>query len=199
VFQVGLSLLALPHADVCPISPDNCEPGETSIAISLQNLYRFREFGVGAGIIWAFGLRSDAARGADELGREHSRGYFLFQAQFRYYLPQLFSWDWWLGTTVGGVVISDSWSVLADREPYSDTAFVGPRAMTVATEGLTLGLGVGGNWRFYDNFLFGTRFNYSNWFLPSERELTPLGDQASLAGRIDVLDFGLFLAYRIPI
>ncbi len=201
IFQVGLGLLALPSADVCPISLDNCEQGETSIGLRFHNLYRLDDFGVGAGIAWAIGLRRQAAAGDEDgrLGREHSRSYFLFEGQFRYYLPRLGAWEWWVGTNLGVVVLNDSWSVLADREPYADTDFVGPRAMTVATEGFFWGLGAGGQWRFAGNWIFGPRFHYANWFLPEDREKTTLGDSASLAGRVDVFDFGLVMAYRVPL
>lgn len=201
IFQVGLGLVSLPGAEICPSTPDNCEPGDTSIALRLHNLFRFDAFGLGAGIVWAFGLRSSAAAGDETglLGREHSRGYFLFEGQFRYYLPRAGTWEWWVGTNIGAVVISDSWSVLADREPYADTAFIGPRAMTLATEGLVLGLGAGMQWRFAGDWIFAPHFHYANWILPQDRETTPLGDSASLAGRIDVFDFGLAVAYRVPL
>lgn len=200
-FELGLGLLALPAAEVCPISPDNCEPGETSFAFSFQNLYHFDQFALGAGIIWAFGLRRDAAAGdADgSLGREHSRSYFLVEGQFRYYFAQLTSWEFWLGVTAGGVVIKDSWDTLADREPYADTDFVGPRAQTMSTEGFAAGLGLGAQWNFTEEGIFASRFGYANWFLPTERELSPTGDPVSLAGRIDVFDVGLMLAYRLDI
>lgn len=61
--QLGTGLLALPAADVCPTSLDQCDSGETSLAFSLQNTYRTGPFAVGASITWATTLRSDAARG----------------------------------------------------------------------------------------------------------------------------------------
>jgi hypothetical protein len=202
VFSLGLGLLALPAAEVCPAGQDQCEPGETSIALSLENLGRIGPFGFGAGFTVAFGLRPANVAPADPeglLGREHARSYFLFEGMFRYYLPIVRDWEWWLGTTVGAVVINDSWSTLADREPAADTGLVGPRAVILATEGLALGLGFGGQWHFAESLLFGTRFRYANWFLPGERDTTPTGDSASLAGRIDIIDFGLYGGLRLPL
>lgn len=201
VFQAGIGLLALPAAKVCP-TLSRCEPGETSFALSLRSLGRYRNFGFGAGIHWGFGLRpSDDIRADVEgsLERRHSRSYFIFDGEFRYYLPAAGKWEWWTGASAGLVVVNDSWTTLADREPYADTAFVGPRAMTLATEGLSVGLGVGGHWRFSEHWIFGTRFRYANWFLPEAREVTPMGDSSSLAGRIDVFDFGLVVGFRLSL
>ncbi|MCC6556608.1 MAG: hypothetical protein IT372_26915 [Polyangiaceae bacterium] len=199
MFELGAGLLTLPAADVCPISLDDCEQGETSVSVGLHNLYRIHELGIGAGIQWANTLRAETARGAEELERDHARRYFLVEAQFRYYGLRSVSWEWWAGATVGGVVVSDSWSVKADREPYADTAFVGPRAATIGTEGLAAGLGVGAEWSFASNWSFGTQIRYSSWFLPDVPEQLPTGDLASLKGRVDMFDFSLTIAYRIAL
>lgn len=200
-FGLGLGLLALPGAAVCP-TPQTCEPGEVSIGLVVQNLYHFSGFALGAGIDWAWGLRSEAAAGdpSGELSREHSRSYFVIDGLFRYY-PVRFADDWevWVGANAGVVIIRDSWSTVADREPYSESAMVGPRSPTMGTEGFEFGAGVGLQWSFVESGVFGSYFRYSNWLLPEERETAPTGDQASLAGRIDVLDFGLTVAYRLAL
>jgi hypothetical protein len=95
------------------------------------------------------------------------------------------------------VVVNDSWSVKEDREPYTDTAFVGPRAATIGTEGLATGLGLGGEWAFASNWSFGAQLRYSIWVLPFQREESPTGDSASLQGRVDMIDLNLVIAYRI--
>jgi hypothetical protein len=202
IVEAGLGLLALPAAEVCPVSPQECEPGETSIALSLFNMGRIGDFGFGAGIFWAFGLRPTGGSQGDigTIGREHSRSYFLVEGAFRYYLPRFTgNWDWWAMATIGGVVVNDSWTTEADRNPYADTAFVGPRATTLSTEGFSAGLGVGGQWRISQHWTFGTRFRYANWLLPGDREVLPTGDQASLAGRIDIFDFGVTGAFLLPL
>ncbi len=201
--QLGTALLALPATEVCPHGADSCQPGETSIAVSLKNLGRFGDFAFGAGITWAFGLRPADAVGGEALGqslqREHSRSYFAFEGLFRYHLAGPGAWQWWVGATLGGVVVNDSWSTSADRDPYADTAFVGPRGITLATEGLAVGLAAGAHWRFADEFVFGGRMRYANWLFPDEREVSPLGDSASLAGRVDVVDVGLTIGYLLPL
>jgi hypothetical protein len=196
--QLSLGFLALPAADVCITSLTDCEQGEFSPSISLQNLYRIKRFGVGAGILWATTLRNDAARGDPEFEREHSRRYFLVEALFRYYALRSASWEGWAGITAGGVIISDSWSVPADRNPYGGFARVGPKAATIGTEGLATGVTLGGEWSFAKNWTVGTQARYSMWFLP-DAEQSPTGDFASLSGRVDMFDFGVLLAYRIAL
>jgi hypothetical protein len=197
--EVELGFLALPAADVCIRSTTDCEQGEGSLAVGIHNHYRFGSFTLGAGIDWATTLRSDAARGADGLKREHSRSYFLVEAQFRYYALRSNDWEGWVGATLGGVVVNDSWSVLADREPYADTDFVGPRSSTLGTEGLSAGVGVGAEWSFAASWALGTTLRYANWFFPQNPKPLPLNDPASLSGRVDMIALSITLAYRIAL
>lgn len=203
--ELNTGFLALPAARVYfkPVdecrSAGDCGRGEYSLAIGFDNLYRFQSFAVGAGIQWATTVRSDPALGAAELAREHSRRYFLVNAQARYYFIRLQSWDFWAGAVVGGVVVNDSWSVKLDREPYADTDLIGPRASTLGTEGLSIGLGAGSEWNFASNWSFGTKLLYSNWIFPQRPERSPTLDVASLSGRVDVFTVGFTLAYRIAL
>jgi hypothetical protein len=199
IFQGGGAILAMPAAQLCPMSEDSCVTGETALGLKLHSLARIDDFGFGAGITWALGLRPTPVAGDPSLERELTRMYFLVEGEFRYYFATHGDWEWWAGAVAGIVVIADTFSTLADREPYADTAFVGPRALTLSTEGGSVGVGVGGQWRFYDRFILGTHIRYSNWIVPFERERSPLGDYASFAGRIDVLDAGIILGYLLPI
>jgi hypothetical protein len=197
--QLSAGVFALPGATVCPLDLTQCVKGEASLALGLENFYRYHAYGIGAGIQWATTLRGDAARGAADLDRQHSRRYFTVEGEFRYYGIRTSNWEWWGGATVGGVVVNDSWSTVSDRDPASDIAFVGPRAATLGTEGLAAGLGIGGEWSFASNWSFGTEFRYENWFLPTTRAVSPTGDLASLSGRLDMFHLGLVLAYRIAL
>lgn len=197
--QLGAGILALPAAEVCPTSPDQCDNGETSLAVGIQNMYRTGPLGFGAGVIWANTLRNDAARGADNLERDHSRRYFLVEGIFRYYAIKSSDWEGWVGSTIGAVIVRDAWSVSADRDPPEDTAFVGPRAVTIGTEGLAAGIAGGAEWSFADNWAFGSHLRYSNWLLPSEPQSSPQLDIASLSGRVDMFDFGISIAYLIAL
>lgn len=196
VAELAAGLLTLPAAEVC-LTVENCKDGETSVGVGIQNLYRFKAIGFGAGLRWATTLRSDAAEGAQALERDHTRRYFFVEGQFRYYVLWQSAWEWWLGASFGGVVVNDSWTVKLDREPPNDADFVGPRAVTIGTEGLATGLGIGGQWAFLDNWSIGAQLRYCVWFLPSKREESPTGDSASLSGRVDMIDFSLSVSYRI--
>jgi hypothetical protein len=196
--ELNAGFLALPAAEVCLKAVENCSHGEFSLALGIDNFYRFRAFAFGAGIAWATTLRRDAARGADELEREHSRRYFLVEAKVRYYFLRIAAWELWGGATLGGVVVRDAWSEKADREPYADTDLVGPRAAIVGTEGLSLGLGIGAEWSFAPNWSAGSKILYSNWIF-QDREKSPTNDIASLSGRVDMVSVGFIIAYRIAL
>lgn len=199
VFEVGVGFLALPAAEVCPRSIDECSTGEISLGLGIRNLYQFGAFSVGASVIWATTLRSDEARGQPELEREHGRRYFLVEALFRYAFVQADNAEAWLGTALGLVTIRDAWTVLADREPENEVKFVGPDSLSISTEGLTASIMAGGSWIFAENFSLGGLFRYGNWIMPFEPDTTPLGDVASLSGRVDVFELTTTLAYRLAL
>lgn len=199
VFELTSGFLALPAAEVCPRSLDECSTGEISLAFGLRNRYQFGPFGLSAGILWATTLRNDDARGQADLERAHGRRYFLVEAQFRYSFLQTHNADAWVGTSLGAVMVRDSWSVLADREPLNKVKFVGPDSLTIGTEGLSASVLAGGEWIFAQNFLLGGLFRYGNWILPFEPDTTPLGDVASLSGRVDVFELSLTLGVRLAL
>ncbi len=197
--ELGVGFLALP-TKICLSSLSHCDQGEASVALGLHNIFRYRSIGFGAGIRWATTLRDDNVRvGFPGIERDHTRRYFFVEAEFRYYAIRRAAWEWWVGTSAGGVIVSDSWTTKADREPYSDAAFIGPRAATVGTEGVFGGISVGGEWAFAPNWSFASHLGYASWFLPETRERSPTGDYASLGGRIDQFDLGFRLAYRIAL
>lgn len=199
LISANVGLLSLPAADVCPRSRTSCEKGETSVSVGVNNQYRFGRLGLGASVTWAASLVAGAAPGAPSLQREHDRSYFLVETQARYYGIRAGRWEWWGGVTLGGVIIKDVWSVLKDREPAADTAFVGPRSAMISTEGLTAGVAIGGEWNVAPNWFVGTTLRYAKWFLPTTPRQAPTRDSASLSGNVDVLDFGLLVAYRIAL
>lgn len=197
--EVGAGVFALPAATVCPTSLDACETGEASLAFGIRNFYRTGPFGIGAGIMWATTVGPDAARGDPALERDHARAYFLVEGLFRYAFWRDEQWEWWAGAGAGGVIVNDSWSVLADRAPPEDVAFVGPRTTTIGTEGVTVGAGAGGDWTFADNWSAGLTLRYMNWYFPGDPEFSPTGDVASLSGRVDTFELSLLMAYRIAL
>lgn len=190
---------AVPFAESCPFAGAACEPGEVILDFGMDALGRIDDFAFGAGFSFGLGLKGTEAVGLESLERRHERSYLTLQGQFRYYLPPWGDFEWWVAVVGGFVVINDTWSTLADREPVSDVALIGPTALSISTEGATAGLGLGGQWVFWEWLLIGTQIRYSNWLLPTERELSPLGDAASLAGRVDVIDAHILLGFDIPL
>ncbi|MBL8740231.1 MAG: hypothetical protein JNK04_04025 [Myxococcales bacterium] len=199
VVEIGAGILALPAAEVCATSGEECSTGEVSLGLGIRNLYEFGPFGIGGGIIWGTTLRNDEAVGAESLEREHARRYFLVEALFRYAFIQLPKAEAWAGTGLGLVSVRDSWTVLADREPANKVKFVGPDSLAISTEGLTVSVAAGGAWIFADNFSLGGFFRYANWIMPFTPATTSLGDVASLSGRVDVFELTTSLAYRLAL
>ncbi len=196
--ELGFGWISLPDANVCS-SSKVCTNGETSLSVRMLNLYRNKAFGVGAGLQWAASLRSNTAQGADSLKRDHSRSYFLIESHFRYYAFKTGGWEWWGGAHAGAVIVNDTWTVKSDREPYGNISLIGSRGVSLGTEGLSLGIGLGTEWLFSKNWSFGSMFRYSSWFLPETLSETTTGDQASLAGQVNMFDLGLIFAYRISL
>jgi hypothetical protein len=199
VVELDAGLLALPAAEVCFGSLENCSTGEISLSLGLRNFYQFGRFWIGGGIVWGTTLRSDDARGAPELEREHSRRYFLVEPHFRYSFIHTSIAEAWVGTSLGMVSVRDAWTVAAQRDPVSQVKFVAPEALVVGSEGVAVSVSAGGSYIFADNFSIGGRFRYGNWVLPGEPSTSTLGDLASLSGRVDVFELTTMLAYRLAL
>jgi hypothetical protein len=197
--EVNAGVYALPAAKVCPTSLDQCQTGEVSLTLGLSNQYDFGPFGFGAMINWATTLRNDAARGAPELERDHSRRYFIIETFFRYTFVQKKKYEFWALGTLGGLGVSDSWTVKQDRSPPGGVQFIGPKSSTIGTLGVAFGPAVGGDYILIDNLSFGGTLGYENWILPFKPKTSPTGDVASLSGRLDVFHLGISLAYRLPL
>ncbi|MEM9693526.1 MAG: hypothetical protein AAGA56_13335 [Myxococcota bacterium] len=192
-------MLGLPIAESCPFEGAPCEPGELAIDLGVGALGRIGDFAFGGGVSVGFGLRTTEAAGEPVFERQQRRSYFTFEGLFRYYLPPVRTFEWWVGASAGVVVVDDRWTALADRQPIVDADLVGPDALSISTEGGLVGLALGGTWMFSEIFFIGTELKYSNWVLPRRRQVSPLGDLASLAGRIDVVALHIVTGFELPI
>jgi hypothetical protein len=195
--ELGIGLLTLPGAEVCVKT--GCTSGDASIEVDLWQMYHATPaFAVGAGATFALRPTTDNFRGeAGGFDRTHTRSYFLVEAQGRYYALNL---DWaeaWIGATVGGVILSDRYTMGDDKA--TGIALLGPRSSTVRTEGLTLGSLLGANWMFSPNWSVGFTLRYMRWFLPHNPATTVFGDRATLADQQNVFNFGLSVAYQIAL
>jgi hypothetical protein len=195
--ELGLGWLVLPGAEVCS-AVNSCSRGDSSPVIEAWPLYSpFRSFAAGAGITLGLIPTTDAPR-QDPPGvtRDHSRGYLTVEGAVRYYPIREERVEAWAGLISGLVVVSDTYKVQGGD---SDKALVGPRGVTIRTEGYSLGVALGGAYLLSPQVSVGAALRYSNWFLPSVPATDVLDDQASLAGRNSVFSLSLNVAYRIAL
>ncbi|MEB2311525.1 MAG: hypothetical protein OZ921_12360 [Sorangiineae bacterium] len=199
VAELGLGWLVLPGADVCAErGAGDCSEGDTSPILRIAPLYRASPlFDVGAGITLGLIPTTDAPR-QDPPGitRDHSRRYLMVEALARYYPYLGESFEAWVGPSGGLVVVGDTYATSSGSD---DKALVGPRGVTIRTEGYALGLAAGLTYRLDAHWTLGGDLRYGGWFLPSEPASDPLGDEASLSGRNAVLSATVNVGYRVPL
>jgi hypothetical protein len=194
--EVGVGVLTLPGAEVCIERSAGCEKGDTSFEIEAWPLYRPTvRWALGAGLMLGLIPTQDAPKKDPEgVDREHSRSYFTAEAIGRRYLYVGVNTEFWVGLTGGLVVVSDRFSV--PDPTLADRALVGPRGVTIRTEGGAIGLAVGGALALTENWSLATTLRYGNWFLPEKAAKDPFGTEASLTGRSSYFTFALSLSYR---
>jgi hypothetical protein len=195
IAEAGVGWLTLPGADVCIERRTGCSKGDTSLALDLWQLYRqSSRFALGAGILLALIPTTDAPKQDPEgVERDHTRRYFTVEGMLRYYPYVGDTVEWWVGATGGLVVVSDRF-VVADAE--DDRALLGPRGVTVRTEGGTIGLAGGPVLALAPHWSLGLNLRYAHWFLPNEPARDPLGSEASLTGSNAVFSIGVSIAFR---
>jgi hypothetical protein len=196
--ELGVGLLSLPAASVC-LTAIPCTKGDTSIELNFWQMYRAnRLFAVGAGATVAIKPTNDKQT-TDMAGtRDHSRSYFLVEAQARYYAIHTKPFEAWVGGTVGGIVLSDRYSIDSSGPPLT-IAIIGPRASTLRTEGLSLGALVGLQWTIAPNWALGGNIRYLRWFLPHTPATTVFLDRATLTDQQSAVDLGISATYRIAL
>jgi hypothetical protein len=203
--ELGVGWLTLPGAQVCGGSTGaSCKQGDTSLDLEAWQLYRANlRFAFGAGLALALIPTTDAPRanpapveGEPAIERNHSRGYLTIEGIARYYPFVGESLEGWVGVTGGLLVLSDTF----DTKPGTyDRALVGPRGVTVRSEGYTFGLAAGAAYSLAPNWSLGSTLRYGNWFLPDRPQRDSLGDQASLTGRNTMFALAFNIAYRIAL
>jgi len=197
--EFGLGWLVLPGAEVC-VEPSiaGCSQGDSSLALEAWQLFRAnRSFAAGAGLLLGLTPTTDAPR-EDPPGvtRDHSRRYFTVEGTARYYAFSGPTFEGWLGLTSGLVVVSDRFE---STQGTSDKALVGPRGVTIRTEGYTVGMALGAAYRWTESWSVGAAFRYGSWFLPEDPAKSPFGDEASLRGQNNLFSLGFAIAYRVPL
>jgi hypothetical protein len=197
--ELGLGWIVLPGAEVCVERRQaGCSRGDSSLELEAWQLFRAGgTFAVGAGITLGLTPTTDAPRQDPEgIERDHTRRYLTVEGTVRYYPYVEETLEAWVGLTGGLVVVSDRFeSTQNDQE----IQLVGPQGVTIRSEGYAVGIAIGGAYVLAPNWSVGAAFRYGNWFLPAEPGRDPLGDEASLVGRISVFGLGASVAYRVPL
>lgn len=199
--EFGLGWLTLPGADVCVTRiPLGCSRGDSSLVLEAWQMFRVAPaVAVGAGL--TLGLTPTAApeRSAETAGihRHHRRRYLTIETMGRYYPYVGDAYEAWVGATAGMVVVSDTYSTIA--VPPDDRDLVGPKGVTIRTEGFSLGAAVGGAYQLSPNWLVGANLRFDRWLLPTSPARDPLGDEASLVGGNSVFVVAVNLGCRVPL
>jgi hypothetical protein len=192
--EFGVGFFTLPGAEVCIEKQAGCSKGDSSLALSAWPLFRRDDLAVGAGVMLGVTSAKDAPRiDPPDVPRDHSRRYFSIEVTARYYVPLILRTEGWVGVTTGLGVVNDTFQ---SQRGLADKAVVGPRGLTLLTEGFTIGLAAGVAYAVSENWHFGGCVRLSNWFLPGTPTRDPLGDLASLTGRVTAVDLGFTMAYR---
>jgi hypothetical protein len=203
VASIEAGILALPTAPISPSQRGGSTPfgslgkGDATVEVGLHVLYRAtREWAAGAGILFGPQPTSERVPGNDtSLDRTHSRSYFTIGVEVRYFAVH-FRWvEAWVGLTAGAAVVADRY---ATNNGIPRPTILGTPEATVRTEGLTIGAQVGVDWMFTDRWVLGFAARSQRWLLPSVAASSSLGDQATLTGIVEVLQFGLSVGYRLP-
>jgi hypothetical protein len=199
IAEFGFGWITLPGAEVCvERAAAGCRRGDTSLEIDVWQLYRANlRFAFGAGITLSLITATDAPRNDPPgIEREHRRGYFLVEGIARYYPYVGENTELWLGLTGGLLVLSDRFE---SRSFVEDQALIGPRGVTIRTEGGTIGFALGGALSLTQEWSLGMTLRYGAWFLPGDAAVDPFGDEASLTGHDTMFSAGLSVAYRLPL
>ena len=194
--EVGLGLLGLPTANVC--TTIGCKRGDSSPMLELWQLFRPNPlFATGAGItIGLFPITDAPQQEPPGVHRDHKRGYFTAEAIARFYLLHGPVWEAWVGGTGGLVVVSDTYSTSNNT---TDRAYIGPRGITIRSEGYTIGIAAGIAKYLTETWTVGAGIRYGLWSLPNSPASDSLKDQASLVGRVGTIVIGVNVGYRLPL
>ena len=203
IAELELGFIALPTAPISQGQSGGNVPlvtighGDATVSLGFHLLYRGgADWAIGAGALFAPHPTADPTYGgASGLQVTHSRDYLWMGAEGRYIPVHLKTVEAWIGLTAGGVVVADRYDTAATPVP-SD---LGTGEVTIRTEGLSIGLQLGGEWAISETVILGLALRFNNWILPASEQCTPIGECSTLTGPVTEIEFGLRLGYRIPL
>jgi hypothetical protein len=197
--EVGLGMLGLPSAKLCTNRElKECNVGDGSPMLEVWQLFRPNPvFAAGAGVtIGLFPIADAPKLEAPGVSRDHRRGYFTVDMIARWYWLHGPVWESWLAATGGLVVVSDTYTTNND---VTDRAMLGPRGVTIRSEGYTLGLAAGVSKSLSESWAIGASLRYGLWLLPTTPARDSLGDEASLIGKVATFIIGVNVGYRLQL
>lgn len=196
--ELGLGLLGLPGAHVCTNRALNfgCKRGDSSPVLELWQLFRPNPvFAFGAGVaVGLFPIADAPKQEAEGISRDHRRGYFTAEMIIRWYWLHGAVWESWLGATGGMIVVSDTYTT---NNEVTDRAILGPRGVTIRSEGFAAGVAAGISEQLNESWSVGAGLRYELWMLPNTPARDSLGDEASLVGKVANIVVGLNVGYRL--
>jgi hypothetical protein len=205
VAEFNLGVLVLPGAPISPgsrggdvVALGAIGKGDATLLLGLQAFVRpHRTWAFGAGARFGPSPTSDDQYGGQSgLSRTHSRSYFSLGVEARYIPLRAASLEGYFGLHAGGVIIADRF---VTNDGPKVPSILGERAVTVATQGLSVGLSLGGQWHLTEHWTAGFGARPSLWFIPEAPACLPIGDCATLIGRIFAVEVSLSLGYRLPL
>ncbi len=209
-FELEAGILALPNAAISVANRGGETPfgaigrGDATVHLGTHILYR-------AGNAWAIGAhgyfapaptRDDSYQvNEGKVRREHARSYLSLGFEARYYPLTTRYFEVFLSAAASGIVIADRFTQLG-LTPVP--TILGKPDVTVRTEGLGLGGGLGVLYRPTTNWNVGLLLRVESWFLPApssdpraEASCTAIGDCRTMAGTNIAMMLGLNAGYRI--
>lgn len=197
-------VIALPNAPISTTQRGGDTPfgqigaGDATLNVGVRLLYRaspWFAFGAGAG----YGpspTSDDQYGGKSGIKRTHSRSYLTLSAEARVIPLRYGDFEGWAGALVGGVVVLDRFKT---DTGVSGPSFLGEKEVTMRTEGITIGVEVGGSYYFGESWSIGVTGRGHEWFLPDTPRCSPIGDCATLSGNVQAYELALALSYHIPL
>ncbi len=197
-------IIALPGAPISAAQRGGNVPftpvgqGDATLQMGVRLLYRGGPlWSIGAGALYGPNPTSDDQYGgASGLKRSHSRSYLTLGVEGRIIPLRYGAFEGWAGGMVGGVVVLDRFKT--DAGPQTPQ-FLGEKDLTIRTEGLTVGVEIGGTYYFGESWSVGLTGRAHQWFLPDTPSCNPIGDCATLSGSVQAYELALSVSYRIPL
>lgn len=202
IAEIEAGIVALPAATIAEAQSSRDTTfdriGDATFQTGLHLLYRWnRSFAAGAGIMFSpFPTSSELYGGVRGLSRTQSRSYFFIGGELRFIPLHYRFFEGWIGASVGGIVVADRFRTNGGDDV---APIVGSKESTVRSEGFAFGAQLGGNYFLSENWIVGANSRIYQWMLPSKARCSSLGDCATLTGAVQALEFGLTIAYRLPL